>query len=64
MTGPPEWKVTLVPTTDAILTLLDVKLQLPSEFESGGTIVKVRCVMGTDCDGKTPTVGVPWLTRS
>lgn len=26
--------------------------------------MKLRCVIGMDCEGKFPNVGVPWLTRS
>lgn len=61
---PPDKNVTLLPTSEATFGLLDVKFQLPSEFELGGTSVYVFSVIRMDCEEKAPSTGVPWLTRT
>lgn len=43
--------------------LVDMKFQIPSDVEVGGTNVYVFCVIDIDCGANSPRTGVPSATR-
>ena len=63
-TTPPSRNVTTFPLTDAIEGLDDAYVQLPLEVDVGGLSINEPCVIETDCDANTPTIGVPGLTTN